>query len=476
MFVASTNEQSYWRGDSKDIYTGTGWEKGDREYEAILDPQNYEWKDELFKGFETKKVEAVLQFKGPQQFPTIFYPGQLNKVSNFTPPDATIVYDQTNQQLEVRAGKINLLQTSSGKPKTLTGPNTLLMKLNEYKVEAEAPIVSEKAVKEAGTNYPDEIKQRYLQLPPTLPPRVRELALSVTKNAATPYEKVRAIENYLRSSGKYKYETKDVPVPVKGQDFVDHFLFESHRGYCDHFSTSMAVMLRSVGVPARWVKGFAPGERVKQDWQGHDVMEVRNKDAHSWVEVYFPHYGWVPFEATSTFMSPVRFKYDLQSVQTQVPIPLPDAGDRATVDRGDGRLDELEEGDSGTDTHLSIPWQVKAGLTALVALVGVVAWRRRQEITVWWLRRQMNGNPSTRYSDRYNLLMRMMEKVYTRRRPGETLREYVARLTIPGDKRQDLRYLTELYERTIYGYKEMEQKARDLAEQLMERLIRQLKP
>ncbi|TGV00183.1 transglutaminase domain-containing protein, partial [Mesorhizobium sp. M00.F.Ca.ET.186.01.1.1] len=273
-------------------------------------------------------------------------PGQLNKVSNYAPPSATVVYDQLNQQLEVRAGKINLIQPRSQNGKTEYAPNTLLLKLNQYKVNAEVPVVSEKAVTEAGTDYPEEIKERYLQLPATLPPRVKELAKSITQNAKTPYEKVRAIENYLRSSGKYKYETKDVPVAAEGQDFVDHFLFDSMRGYCDHFSTSMAVMLRSLDIPTRWVKGFAPGERVGSDDQNRDIMEIRNKDAHSWVEVYFPGHGWIPFEATSTFISPVRFNYDLQTSQPQLPIPVPDLGNQTSPDRGDGRFNELEEGDA----------------------------------------------------------------------------------------------------------------------------------
>jgi hypothetical protein len=239
----------------------------------------------------------------------------------------------------------------------------------------------------------------------------------------------------------------------------------------------MAVMLRTIDIPARWVKGFAPGERVGDDGLGNDIVEVRNKDAHSWVEVYFPDYGWIPFEATSSFTSPVRFEYDLQTSEAQVPIPLPDLGNAATPDRGDGRLDELEDGESTTSsTRFSMPWQVNVGIIALLAVAGMMAWRRKQEISVWWLRRQMNSDKSTPYKERYTLMMRMMESVYTRRQPGETLREYVGRLSIPGDKRQDLRYLTELYERAIYGYKEMEQKARTMAEELMERLIRQLKP
>lgn len=476
VFMATTNEHSYWRGDSKDVYTGVGWEKGDREYEAILDPQTYEWKNELFHGLETKKVEATLEFKGPQQFATVFYPGQLNKVSNYAPPNATVVYDKMNQQLEVRAGKINLIQPTGANGRTEYGPNTMLLKLHRYKVDAEVPIVSEKAIMEAGTDYPDEIKERYLQLPATLPPRVKELAQSVTKNAKTPYEKVRAIENYLRASGKYKYETKDVPVAAEGQDFVDHFLFDSMRGYCDHFSTSMTVMLRSLDIPARWVKGFAPGERVGSDDQNRDIMEIRNKDAHSWVEVYFPGHGWIPFEATSTFISPVRFNYDLQTSQPQIPIPVPDLGNQTSPDRGDGRFNELEEGDAIPGSSYSIPWQVNVGLAVVIAAAGFLAWRRRKDIQIWWLRRQIDQDKSNKYTDRFNLLLRMIEQVYTRRQSGETLREYASRITIPADKRQDLRYLTEMYERTVYGYKELEQKARSVAEQLIERLIRQLKP
>ncbi|MCM3081570.1 MULTISPECIES: transglutaminase domain-containing protein [Brevibacillus] len=477
VFVGVTNEQSYWRGDSKDIYTGVGWEKGKREYESILDLQNHEWENTLFKGLEAREVKSSLFFSGPLQYATVFYPGQIKKLRDYTPENATVVFDTWNQQLEIRAGKINLLPPSgSSNSQPVVGPNTLLMKLKQYNVESEVPVVSEKAITQAGTNYPEEIRANYLQLPEQLPARVRELAQEITQNAENPYQKVRAIENYLRSSGKYKYETTDVPIPEPGQDFVDQFLFESYRGYCDHFSTSMTVMLRTLDIPARWVKGFAPGERVGSDDQGNDIMEVRSKDAHSWVEVYFPELGWIPFEATSTFTSPVRIQYDLQSEQSQLPIPLPDLGNQGGIDRGDGRWDELEGGDAVSTSGFRIPWQVNALILAALAGSAFVAWRRRQDIQIWWLRRKMNHLESNQYPDRFHLLMRMVESVYTRRKSGETIREYVNRLSIPGDKRQDLRYLTEMYERMIYGLKGMEQKARIVAEELMERLIRQLKP
>jgi transglutaminase-like putative cysteine protease len=477
VFIARTNEKTYWRGDSKDIYTGVGWQKGAREYEPILEPDNYQWGSTLYRNMEMKQVSATLEFKGAEQFSTIFYPGQLKKLTNYTPKNATIVYDKQNQQLEVRDGKINLIQSQTNQPsQTVTAPNPILMKLYNYHLESEVPIISEKALTNAGTSYPEEIRKMYLQLPPNLPQRVKDLAHSVTKDAATPYEKVRAVEHFLRASGQFKYETKDVPVPEQGKDFVDHFLFESLRGYCDHFSSSMAVMLRSVGIPTRWVKGFAPGTRVGEDGNGSEIVEVRNKDAHSWVEVYFPGYGWIPFEATSSFISPVRVKYDLNTVEQQQPTPIPNLAQQHASDRGDGRLDELEGGITGSSRGFTVPWEVYVMIPVLLAVSVFIAWKRRKSLVVWWIHRQMNAQQDSRYAEKYKLLLRLFESVFTNRHHGETLREYVNRLTISGDKRQDLWYLTQLYERVHYGYKEMEEKAKTIANKMIEQLSQQLKP
>ena len=100
-----------------------------------------------------------------------------------------------------------------------------------------------------------------------------------------------AIEAYLRTISY----TLDVPAPPLDRDVADYFLFDLRRGYCDYFATAMVVLARSVGIPARLVTGYASG--------GYDVISaqfvVLEKDAHSWVEVYFPSYGWVEFEPTS---------------------------------------------------------------------------------------------------------------------------------------------------------------------------------
>ncbi len=131
----------------------------------------------------------------------------------------------------------------------------------------------------------------YLRLPVTLPARVAHLAWQVAGDGH-PYDQARAIENYLRS---IPYSL-DPPTTPSGRDFVDFFLFDLRRGYCLYHSTAMAVMLRVLGIPSRWVEGYA----VKLI-PGQETIDITNTDAHAWVEAYFPGYGWVCFEPTPSF-------------------------------------------------------------------------------------------------------------------------------------------------------------------------------
>ena len=110
--------------------------------------------------------------------------------------------------------------------------------------------------------------------------------------ATTPYDKAAAIEAYLRST-RFTYSL-DAKTP-EGADPIDYFLFTSKRGYCEFFATAMGDMLRSLGIPSRLVNGFGPGN-YEASIQSN---VVRGEDAHTWPEVYFPKYGWVPFEPTA---------------------------------------------------------------------------------------------------------------------------------------------------------------------------------
>lgn len=139
--------------------------------------------------------------------------------------------------------------------------------------------------------YPADIMDRYLQLPETVTTRTVELAASLTADLPTVYDQVKAIETHLKESYPYDF----YPPPQKpNSDSVDQFLFVDQTGYCEHYVSAMVVMLRSQGIPARLVSGFGSG---RYDFV-NNLYEVRARDAHSWVEVYFPGKGWVPFEPT----------------------------------------------------------------------------------------------------------------------------------------------------------------------------------
>lgn len=153
-----------------------------------------------------------------------------------------------------------------------------------------------------------------LQLPAALPSRVRDLAEEITVGLDTEYDIVRAVETYLKEEGGYRYSLLDVERTPEDGDYVDHFLFESQIGYCDNFSTSMAVILRSLGIPTRWTKGFTPGTLVESE-NSEPYFLVDNSNAHSWPEVFFPSYGWVPFEPSPSFANPVTNEEDVASIR-----------------------------------------------------------------------------------------------------------------------------------------------------------------
>ena len=144
----------------------------------------------------------------------------------------------------------------------------------------------------AGTDYGGFIRDHYLQLPESLPQRVRDLAAEVTRDAETPLDKAFAVRDYLRGDA-FTY-SRDIEKPPRGADAVDHFLFEAKEGYGDYFSSAMTVMLRAVGVPARLAAGYAAGEIP----EGGGRRAVRDSDSHGWTQVYFPEYGWIDFEPT----------------------------------------------------------------------------------------------------------------------------------------------------------------------------------
>lgn len=163
----------------------------------------------------------------------------------------------------------------------------------------------------AGKAYPTWAKS-YITLPHTITQRTRALAETITADQNNPYDQAIAIEAFLRQHIGYNEQIDPPPADV---DPVDHLLFEQPEGYCTYYTSAMVVMLRHLGIPARPVSGFAAGEYLPES----DSYRVRASDAHSWVEVWFPDYGWIQFEPTATRSLPDRTENDTAFLEPAMP-------------------------------------------------------------------------------------------------------------------------------------------------------------
>ena len=161
--------------------------------------------------------------------------------------------------------------------------------ISRYEAESDIAAAAPAELRAAGRNYPPQIQASYLRLP-ALDPRVPGLAAQITSSSSNDFDKAAAIEKHLRTRFGY---TLQLP-RTKVKDPIANFLFERKQGHCEYFASAMAVMLRTLGIPARVVNGFRSDEF--NDLTANYV--VRAKDAHSWVEAYFPGYGWQTFDPT----------------------------------------------------------------------------------------------------------------------------------------------------------------------------------
>jgi transglutaminase-like putative cysteine protease len=187
--------------------------------------------------------------------------------------------------------------------------------VQQYEVISWVPDVSAAMLQTESGEIPESIQEEYLQLPETIPQRVRNLAARLVEGQNVVYERVIKIQDYVRQSVPYDLESA---LPASDQDVVDYFLFEADSGFCTYYASAMAVLLRIEGIPTRLVTGYAPGEFVPE--QGN--FEVTGDLAHAWAEVYFPGYGWIPFEPTPSQSVPI-YSYlnsDIADMNPEIPV------------------------------------------------------------------------------------------------------------------------------------------------------------
>ncbi|MDA0264077.1 MAG: hypothetical protein O2803_07960 [Chloroflexi bacterium] len=210
------------------------------------------------------------------------------------------------ESVEREAGRVLLVQVMEALPPVaevlaVSAPEGKIKVGEAYAVTSAIPLATPEQLRQAGTEYPAWVSERYLQLPPTLPQRVRDLASQVADDESTPYGKAAAVEEYLQIT--YPYNLRVKPPPFNA-DSVDHFLFTLQEGYSEYFGSAMTIMLRTLGVPARLAVGYTTGDRV----EGKTIFAVTDSHSHAWVEVYFPGFGWFPFEPTPGEALPDAYK------------------------------------------------------------------------------------------------------------------------------------------------------------------------
>lgn len=271
-----------------------------------------------------------------------------------------------------RTGWIQIATSKDGEKDPLNWSITPSLQTGDrYQVRALLLNPTRKDLRQAGDDYPAWVKERYLQVPENVKDDVSRLATQITSGQATTFDKVDAVTNYLRQNMTY---SETIPSPPPGTDPVNWFLFGWKSGFCNYYASSEVLLLRSVGIPARMVVGYAQGKS-----NGNGTYSVRGQDAHAWPEVYFPGIGWVEFEPTVNQFAIVRPSGDA---------PAPSENDAEHITDRVRLDDELPNGNgaNGAKTDSSSQKATFWGLTqeqwlwiiisiVVVAAVGFSTWQ-----------------------------------------------------------------------------------------------------
>ena len=364
IFTVSTQRGRYWRAVVFDTFDGRQWQNTSTEvvgFEAatVLPVPNWQLRDPITQTIQLLAPTGDVIFGAPD-----IYLADVPIDAQVEPAPASSITSSSIEGGQPQTQAVEFTYARSAR--TLDVGDT-------YTILSRQTSVTENALKSTGASYSALITDKYLQLPENFSQQVAELARTVTEPFPTVYEKAKAVESYLRG---IEYDDK-IPAPAADVDPLEYFLFDIKRGYCDYYASAMATMLRSVGIPARTASGYAEGGYDEES----GVYFVTAADAHTWVEVYFPDYGWIEFEPTageSILNRPVGDEPGAEESPLGNSNPITNTGLPDTNPYEDpllnqpddfaaGGLDGANEG-SGFSNW---PWWVWAIVTPLVLIVGV---------------------------------------------------------------------------------------------------------
>lgn len=432
VFKARTDNGHYWRVESKRIYTGVGW--------------------------ANEKSTELQQFSSDDNFPI-----QLSEETTGAAKTAEISFEASSEYAPYPYGTQAINSAVDTFNANLTTEKiTPTDTIKNYTIELKTPVYNIETMQKADfSTLPDSFVSKYTQTPSKLPKRVATLANKITKDADSIYDKTKAIESYLSASGEFTYSTDDAKETPNGADYVDQFLFETKIGYCDNFSTSMVIMLRTLGIPTRWAKGYTPGEGEKDAKGDKATYTITNNNAHSWPEVFFPGTGWVPFEPTATFSNPENFQEPTTETANKPDTPNESSSEASKPDTTE-KTPEQTDGSSSTgetkqaeqaktdkvNNTLKIPswiWWIPVGLIVAIAAAAFI-FRRR--IRSYLLLQTLKKNPI--FSKTYLKLLKSLASYGYIRQSSETLRQFAVRVdTELGTN--NFSKLTKIHESNIYS-------------------------
>lgn len=279
---------TYLRGNIKQIYTGNTWvrvNKPSKNYSLMADFSDLspEEKDLYYK------INNIL----------ITY-HDFSSYTFFSPYKPLAV--NLNENSWVIVGQDDLLTSSTG-----------IYDNESYSISIANPLPYGKLISTGIDKRKNEIHDLdiYLQIPTDkISERTKLLAKKIVQELDSDFEKARAIESFLRENYSYNLDVMEIP---EGREFIDYFLFDEKQGYCTYYATTLAIMLRLEGIPSRYVEGYLANDMVKQN-----IYEVKQENAHAWVEAFIEPVGWITFEATPAYPVQSRLEdYQIDDIKIE---------------------------------------------------------------------------------------------------------------------------------------------------------------
>ena len=257
----------YWRMRAYDTYKDGSWQTFNTQ-STPFDPneENHQTPDFM-----------------PSTVATFTFKWQSDQSTRMVTPSQPVWTSRTGsiQTISDPGGENDILSWSAS-PNIRTG--------DQYLVRAMLENPTQKELRASGSDYPAWVKEHYLPIPASLAVEYKQLAEQITTGSTNNYDKAEAVTDYLRQNITY---SDTIPVPPEGVEPMIWFLFSQKSGFCNYYASAEVLLLRSVGIPARLVVGFAQGQSSEPK-----SYTIRGQDAHAWPEVFFPGIGWVQFEPT----------------------------------------------------------------------------------------------------------------------------------------------------------------------------------